>query len=391
MVGAASAKKETASGPDALTRSSFATLVEKLQRYWFLLTVLASLLASVFYMAVFQVTPWAAYSESKQRRQLVDFLDRTGYGMLERGQYQLAKTQFERALKLKDTDHAASVGSYMADLFIDLDSPDPDEAASIAIIEHLKEISGEESTKHLLPVVEKYLGDAYIKRGDLKSAQQHYENSISLKADYLDALNAYGWLSYSELQDLPRMQKLFATMIKVDERDYRGYYGLGYALYMQAAKESDPERRQRLILQAAEQSFKAASFKSVYVNVWVDFGEIARSVNPDVSIYLHQTASELLDDPEKMALQNNKTGFHDQLLTERGQVTIRGAREIRAWIYYQLALDHLARYHLGIASDKNDQEQHDDWFKRAQSLDSERKILRIYKDQRRVLDFLLSK
>jgi tetratricopeptide (TPR) repeat protein len=387
--GAPSAKKETTNVRDASPRSSFAAVIEKLQRYWFLVTVLASLFTWIFYMAVFQVTPWAPFSEAKQRRQLVGFLDRTGYGMLEQGQYQLAKTQFERALKLKESDHAASVGSYMADLFIDLQSQDPN-VASVAIIQHLTELSSGETRKDFPPIVEKYLGDAYAMRGDAESAQEHYENAISLNPHYLAALDAYGWLSYSQLPDLSRMQQLFTRMTKVDEEDYRGYFGLGYALYMQATKESDPGRRQQLILEAAEQSRRAESLKVVYLNVLGAFGEIARSVNPDLAIALDEAANHFLDDPEIMTLPNNKGGYLTQLLTDQGQVFIRTASEKRAWICYQLALDHLARYRLRTPPNENDPKQHDDLFKRALSLDPERNILRIYKDQRQILDLLLA-
>ncbi len=382
----ASAKKETATVPDESSRSPVTAFVKTLQTYWFLVTVAASLLASIFYMVVFHVSPLAAYSEAKQRRELVVFHDRTGNALLGRGQYRLAKTQFERALKLNDTNHAAWVGSYMADLFTDQESPDPDVAANLAFIQPLKDLGGVESTKNLRPIFEKYIGDSYRSRGDSGAARQHYENAISLEPDYLDALDSYGWLSYSELQDLPKMKELFTRMTNVDKGDYRGYYGLGYALYMQTVNEGDPKRRQQLILEAAKQSSKAVPLKVVYLNILVDFGEIVRSLDPGLSIDFHKQANEFLDDPEIASLRNNRR-FLDQFLTQKGSIVIESTNEKRAWIYYQLALDHLARYRL--ESSQYDLQQHTDLHKKALSLDAQRKLLRVYQDQLRVLDLLL--
>src|SRR2546427_10370946 len=100
-----------------------------------------------------------------------------------------------------------------------------------------------------------------------------------MRSDYVDALFAYGWMNYSihPAPDIAKMKGLFRKMTEVDPHDYRGFHGLGYALYMQAINERQPERRRILILEGAQQSLQASRLGIDYLNILLDFGEIARS------------------------------------------------------------------------------------------------------------------
>lgn len=221
-------------------------------------------------------------------------------------------------------------------------------------------------------------------------AKNHYENAISLKDNYLDALNSYGWFNYSALKlpDYENMKRLFKKMTEVDIFDYRGFHGLGYALYMQAIKESDHQNRESLIIEAANTSIEASNLKISQLNIVVDFGEIARLVNPNYSIAYHEHSLDILNDPVRSQLKANQGGLNNELLTSQGNIYIKGENQLRGWINYQLALDHLALYRMGIKPNEN-KTQHNYLLKKAQKLDPDSYIFPIYKDQLAVLDLIL--
>src|SRR5205085_25544 len=126
--------------------------------------------------------------------------------------------------------------------------------------------------------------DRQVANSDL--AKEHYEKALLLKPNYGDALFAYGWFSYSGVQapDLGKMEDLFRRLSQLDPYDYRGFHGLGYALYMQAVRESDRNLRYDRLSEAAQQSSKASVLSINRLNVVTDFGEIARCVQPSLSI-----------------------------------------------------------------------------------------------------------
>jgi hypothetical protein len=93
-----------------------------------------------------------------------------------------------------------------------------------------------------------------------------------------------GWLHYSEGPDIDRMEAAFRKMTEVSRFDYRGFHGLGYALYMNAIREPDSKRRSALIADAAKQSGSAKDLFFNQLNIIMDFGEVARSVDPGLSL-----------------------------------------------------------------------------------------------------------
>jgi hypothetical protein len=124
------------------------------------------------------------------------------------------------------------------------------------------------------------------------------------------------------------------------------------------------------------------------VNRWsiiADFGEVARCVNPRLSIFFHQYGSELLED---LGLKKvNPRVLVARLLINEGEVRIKTPNQKRAWITYQLALDYLAVHRLGLAP--NGEESHNILFTKASSFDPTGEIYPIYADQLAILDLLL--
>ena len=120
---------------------SFPKIVKKIKEYWLLITIIISILSSIFYMAVFQVTPWDKYHEIKQRREQIKFHNSIGLTLLEKGNYKLAKTEFENAINLKATDYEALNGRYLSELFLALKSPDLDPAVGLSFQNHLNKLA----------------------------------------------------------------------------------------------------------------------------------------------------------------------------------------------------------------------------------------------------------
>ncbi len=349
--------------------------------YWFLITVIMSALLSTAYMIIFQVNPWDTQREIKHRRRLVGFHTLGGVSLLEAGHFKLAKAEFEAALVLASTNEEALNGRYLADLFLEFESPDWNPAVGLAIQDQLKRLIKQQSLQH---VIEKYLGDLYSRTDQFDQAQLHYEKALGLRPEYSDALCALGWFHYTYVPDLGRMETYFRRTTEANAYDYRGFHGLGYSLYMRALREGNPEHRSELMLEAAKQSDVAKTLSFQRYDILVDFGEVARSVDPRLSLFFHSLAMELLEDPALTAV--SPRGLLATLLQEPGQVYIKGADQMRAWINYQLALDCLAMHRLG--DDPEGEKTHEVYFQKARDLDASKEILRIYSDQLATLDHL---
>lgn len=369
-----------------LKRFSISVLFNNIKEYWFLITVVISLIGSIFYMAVFQVTPVDKYYEIKHRREQVEFHNLIGYSLLERGHYKLAKAEFERAVNLTATDYDSLNGRYLSELFLAMESPDWDPAIGLTIQSFVKEL-GTIAEKKLQHIVEKYLGDLNHRIGNYPDAKLHYEKSLALKQNYIDALFSYGWFSYYPNSDLKKMELLFSKMVDADIYDCRGFHGYGYALYMQAIKERDLQNRSKLIVNAFKQSFRASTLIIYQLNIVMDFGEIARSTNPRLAIDFHKWGLQLLDDPVVSQLPLNAGALGIRLLTRKGYRSLASSTDKRAWIKYQLALDYLSLHnkekipeHLKL---------HGNFLKEAKTLDKKNNIFAIYEDQLEILNLLV--
>lgn len=366
-------------------RVSISVLLNSIKEYWFFITLVISLMGTIFYMVVFQVTPLDKYYEIKHRREQVEFHNLIGYSLLERGHYELAKTEFERAINLTSTDYDSLNGQYLSELFLAMGTPDWNPAIGISIQSSVKEL-GIIDEKKLQHIVEKYFGDLNQNIANYHDAKLHYEKALALKQNYIDALYSYGWFSYSSIPDLKNMELLFSQMVEADIYDFRGFHGYGYALYMQAINEKDLQHRSELMAKAYKQSYRASQLKINLLHVVIDLAEIVRTTDPRLSIDFHEWCLKILDDPDISRIPSNANTLGVRLLTRNGYVYLKTSTDKRADINYQLALDYLLLHN----RDKNPEhlKLHDDFLNEAKALDKKGNIIAIYEDQLKIIDLL---
>lgn len=371
--------------------SSISELAKFVKDYWFLITVLLSAIASIFYMAVFQVTPLDKYYEIRDRRERVQFHTSIGKSLLEQGYYAQARTEFQMALDLQPIDDEAMSGRYLADLFLQIQSPDWNPAVG-SVTEQALQGSRVWKKQQFRHIVEEYRADV-ASRTSTFDAEQHYRKALELKPDYIDALFRYGWFIYSDRSHPPTdvshvssMKSYFEKITKIAPYDYRGFHGRGYALYMQAIADPDPVKREKMEEDAVSDMLQAWKLRDSLLNLPVDLGEVARSTHPSLSAYVHESALQIEDDPKIANLPDNTGVIGVRPLTSDGEeVFLVSAVNKRAWITYQLALDYLALCDLGRAN----QMEHDRRVHEARGLDRDGRVFPIYVDQSRILQMLL--
>lgn len=344
------------------------------------------MLGSAFYMVVFQVTPFDKYYEIENRRHQVEFHNRIGYSLLERGHYRLAISEFEQTLKLSATDYDSLNGQYFSKLFIDMDTPSWDPSVGLMIQKLVKRLSivKDHTLQH---IVEKYLGDLNHRIGKIERAKRHYEKALDLKENYVDALFAYGWFSYDTVPDLKKMESLFMALVKEDVYDYRGYHGYGYVHYMRAINETDPAVKSELLKTALKQSESAVNLFINQLNIVMDLGEISRAYNPRVALLYHEHALKLIGDPDISRLPNNNQALGVKLLTQKGYRQLNTIDEKRSWILYQIALDYYSLYKQN--NRQEDLKIHGEILSSAKALDPKKEIIAIYDDQQAILQMFL--
>ena len=372
-------------------RISVSSIFKFLKDYWFAITLMVSALASSYYLVAFDVSPLDSYHDIQQRRGQVKFHESVGFAHLENGNYARAKAEFQHALTLNPIDPIALNGRYLSDLFLELQSPGWDPAIGPVVLDRVKTLRGLER-QDLMHITEKYNGDVQRSIGNYAEAQDHWLNALRRKPGYMDALYTYGWFNYGlRPPNIERMEQSFRKMTAENVYDYRGFHGLGYALYMRAIRERDP--RSELILEAALQSEKASRLGIYHLNILMDFGEVARTVDPSLSLHYRRVGRQFIELPEVNALPTNKGIYRAALLLNPGeQVLIRSVDEKRAWLTYQESVDHLALArktpeNLNLRSEYL--RQHDQLLLEAKKLDPKATVLPVYEDQRGILDILL--
>ncbi len=354
--------------------------------YWFLITLVASIFLTLGYMIVFRVNPWDQQRAMKLRRDRVRFHNSVGYVLIETGHYEDARAEFEEALKLSAEDQTALNGKYLANLFISLASPMSDPAVGFAIHRHITETDSL-TREHHLHIIDKYLGDLHMRIADIPRATEYYRSALERKPDYPDALYEMGWYYYGGGHgDIAEMESMFRKLTEVDPHGYRGFHGLGYALYMKALGESDADMRKSLVRDATEQCGAAQNLFYSQLNVAMDFGEVARSVDPELSLIFHEYGKKLLNDPVLGIAGNNPYRLQARFLMSEGEIYLDSKDEKLAWIAYQTALDHLAIER--ITGDESHAAEHKRFFERAQRFDTNMNVHKLYVDQLAVLDLL---
>jgi len=181
---------------------------------------------------------------------------------------------------------------------------------------------------------------------------------------------------------------MFRELTRVDPHGYRGFHGLGYALYMKALGEQNADARSSLIREAADQSGAAKDLYYNQLNIVMDFGEVARSVDPELSLFFHNYGKKIINDPLLRDIGDNPYPLLNRLLLSEGEINISSKDEKLSWIAYQTSLDYLAMERM--FDDEHYAVEHKRYFEKAQRLDTTKFIHYIYADQLAVLDMLLS-
>ena len=68
------------------------TILKATKDYWFLITLVASVVLTLAYMVVFRINPWDQQRAVKLRRDRVKFHNTIGYSLIESGRFKDALT-----------------------------------------------------------------------------------------------------------------------------------------------------------------------------------------------------------------------------------------------------------------------------------------------------------
>jgi hypothetical protein len=123
------------------------------------------------------------------------------------------------------------------------------------------------------------------------------------------------------------------------------------------------------------------------LNIVMDFGEVARSVDPDLSLFFHNYGKKVFTDPVLSKVGDNPFPLFGRLLMSDGEYTLESKEEKRAWIAFQRALDYLAMER--IFDDPQYAAEHKRLVEQAGRLDANKLVQQIYTDQLAILDLLL--
>ncbi len=371
-----------------MNQSYLDAILEATKNYSFLITLVGTILLTLAYMIVFRVNPWDQQRASKLRRDRVRFHNAMGYTLIESGHFAEARSEFEEAINLSAEDQTALTGRYIANLFISTGSSVADPAIAFAIVDQISETDALKRDRHL-HIIDKLLGDLHTSISNAPKAREYYRSALNRKPDYANALYAMGWHHYAagSRGDIEDMEQMFRRLTEIAPLDYRGFHGLGYALYMKALGEQDANARSSLIKEAADQSGRAQDIVFNQLNIVMDFGEVARSADPWLSLSFHKFAKEIIADPTLREVGDNPHPLLARLLMSEGQINIGTKDEKLSWIEYQTALDYLAMER--VYEDPQYGDEHKRLFESAQELDADKTMHRIYLDQLAVLDLLL--
>ncbi len=368
-------------------KSNLRKTIEFTRDYWFLITLVISMLTAGFYFFFFDIHPLQKQYEKKIQAVHTGLHNNIGISLLRQGYFDKAKQEFSDALEYQPYDKDALNGKLLAELFLKLGSVD----RNPAFAEKIKiEISKLDLTQkdELYLIRKKYFADLDLHNNKKKQAISQYDEILQKDSSYIDVLNTYAWLMYEEpVPEIDKMEMLFFQMLNADTTDYRACHGLGYTYYMKAIKEENDNDRDIYLHNAALITKKAYFLIFTRLHVLVDLGEVVRSNYPEYALQLHKQAEQFLDDPTIMELPENKPTLTARLLKSQGYVLILTNEQKKAWITYQLALDNLAMYRK--YDDKSYLAKHKKLFKAAKKLDRSENIIAIYHDQKTILDILL--
>ncbi|MFQ5597846.1 MAG: tetratricopeptide repeat protein [Nitrospiria bacterium] len=365
-------------------------LLQFLKDYWFLITLAISIVTAIAYMVVFQVSPWEKYRETSERKAAVKLHIRLGQALLDAGHYKDAAGEFEHSLKLVPSNPEALEGKRKTDLFLRLEDPDWKPGRTMAYWDLLKNQS-DHNILQFLGLLHMRIGEAEKSLEYFQKASAAYEGTRNISKPYYgDALFQLGW-SYYDKGDYGRMAEHFRRLQEMATYDYRGYHGLGYALYMKAIAESEkaPKAAIKLLNEATDLLRIAYNYVPNILVVNSDIGEIARIIDPELSIFFHKRAMECIMNKKFYSLPDNNGVVSAILITGNNQwVTLAEKEDKIAWINYLLALDY---YIKALRENKHypDLAAHNRYLKAAQSAQIGTGPEEIYQDQKTIGDRLL--
>jgi hypothetical protein len=134
-------------------------------------------------------------------------------------------------------------------------SPVADPAIGFAIHRRITENDSLKREQHL-HIIDKYLGDLYMRICDVPKGTRVLSLALTRKTrlSRRAVCRSVGNYYQGGQGDLAEMERMFRKLTEVDPHGYRGFHGLGYALYMKAIVEPDAEKRTALISEASAQS-----------------------------------------------------------------------------------------------------------------------------------------
>lgn len=369
--------------------NAFVRFLKVIQDYWFLITLLFSALATLFYFIYFDVNPLEKQYENKIQTLSVDLHNNIALSYLQQGYFEKALIEFENALTYKSYNKQALNGKLLAELFLSLKSIEHNPNLSEKTKNEIAKLEIDEDNE-LYPIRKKYYADNELGSGNPEEAINLYENLLAEDSNYVDLLFTYGWLNYELGEpDLNKMSKLFRKLTEIAPKDFRGYHGYAYAMYMKAVYETDPSLKNDYIFEAANQCINAYNLIYTRFNVALDLGEIIRSIEPLLAVDIHLKSKQLLDDPTIMAMEENSPTLGYKLLMSNTTqyVIITTLEQKKALVFYELALDYLADYRKNY--EITSLIDHDDYYALASELDQNGNIRLIYEDQKAILDMFL--
>lgn len=365
-------------------------ILQFIRDYWFLFTLVISIVTAIFAMVVFQVSPWEKYRETRERKAAVKFHLQLGQTLLDAGYYQDAAGEFEHSLKLVPSNPDSLEGKRKTDLFLRMRDLDWKPGRVMTYWDHF--------TQHSDHNMLLYMGMLQDRIGEPDEALKYFFKAMQAypgethftETYYRDALFQIGWIYYHK-GDYDQMGDYFRKMKETAIYDYRGYHGLGYALYMKAIAESNADGNAviKLLNEAAQLLYTASRYVPSILVVHADIGEIVRVIDPEFSISVHERAMECLTNDEYYSLWDNYSGVSAILISSNNQQVFLSKKEDKiAWVNYLLALDYYIKALLEN-KDAPDLGRHDQYMKDARSIQSGGDPEKIYQDQKTIGDRLL--
>lgn len=360
------------------------------KEYWFLITLIISVITAGLYMLVFHVTPWDTYRQMSERKRAVATHLKLGKKLLDLGHYKQALAEYEHSLRLDPANPEALEGKRKADMFLQVDAVEwkPGEAVAYKDVFSSRE---DHHILHFMGILSEKIGDSEAALGYYEQARLAYQRvNPDAQADYYAALFNIGWLKYSR-KKFDEMERCFEKMCQLAEFDYRGFHGRGYALYMKAVHlaNTDGAAAVAVLQQATDMLYSAQRYVPNILVINTDIGEVTRIIDPDFSIRSHQRAMDCIRQDELYNLHENQGTIFVTLLCSDHDVWLTNRQEKIAWVTYLLALDHYAKAKRFAAGDSAMRE-HDRLVKEAGKYQETPGPRMLYDDQKIIMDRFLA-